>query len=308
VTAIWLLSTRGRPEAAQACIDACTKTGMTSPGVVYIDETVDEYRGLKLPPNWTAHYEPVWLSLQGSMQWCFDNYPDATAYGWLADDTRPRTKGWDKKLEKAAGDWNLAYAKDLWLSEIPGEVEQLMKGNNLSAGLCWGGDLVRTVGWWALPGVRQAGIDTAWTAIVKPLHLHRYITNVTVEHLHWRTGKREWDAGDDWVRDGVAYIQQDVVRRNQWVGSVEYRNTLRRLGLTIGDPGHVRAELDHAMRESYANQLFMTSGGLPASRLKRIMEGEVDFDALDSISANTNQGQAGVDRAGGGVGAGADVQ
>ena len=46
MTAIWLLSTRGRPEACQQVLDACEETGMTSPGVVYVDETVDEYQDI----------------------------------------------------------------------------------------------------------------------------------------------------------------------------------------------------------------------------------------------------------------------
>src|SRR3954462_10169202 len=114
---IWLLSTRGRPKEAQQTIDACQAAGMTSRGVLYADET--PYPKLKLPKNWRYHHEPTWGSLQASMQWCLNEYPDASSYGWLADDTRPRTQGWDRELEAAAGQWNLAYARDLWLSEDP---------------------------------------------------------------------------------------------------------------------------------------------------------------------------------------------
>jgi hypothetical protein len=215
-------------------LDSCMTAGMTSPGVVYVDETVDEYRNLRLPKNWTIHHEPVWGSLQASMQWAFQRFPDATQYGWLADDNHPRTPGWDKQLEAAAGDWNLAYANDGWNS-LSGNGEELFRnGHDLSSGLCWGGKLVRTVGWWALPGVRQAGIDTAWTEIVRPLNLHRYLPDVTVEHWNWRSGKRPFDQGDDWVRDGVDYISADIATRNQWVASEDYQATLERVREGIG--------------------------------------------------------------------------
>jgi hypothetical protein len=288
MTAIWLLSSRGRPKEAQDTIDACQEAGMTSRGVLYVDGKVD-YQ-FELPKNWSKHYESQWLGLQGSMQWCLEQYPEATQYGWLADDTRPRTKRWDKKLELAAGKWNLAYARDLWMSEIPGMLEQLKVGRDLSSGLCWGGDLVRMVGWWALPEVVQAGIDTAWTEIVRPLQLHRYIGDVTVEHLNWRTGKRKYDETDNWVQDGVDYIHGDIVRRDQWVGSKDYRDTLRRVGLAMGDPDHVYKTKMYAMWESYANQLYMRDGGITGARLTRIMEGQVDIDQVDNF--HTDQGSS----------------
>lgn len=104
MSAIWLLSTRDRPNQAQETIDACQAAGMTARGVVYIDQDTGLYEGLRLPHNWTVHRELRWLSLQGSMSWCLREYPDATQYGWLADDVRPRTKGWDTALEQAARD------------------------------------------------------------------------------------------------------------------------------------------------------------------------------------------------------------
>lgn len=234
MSAIWLLSTRGRPKAAQEVLDACEETGMTSPGVVYVDETVDVYRKLRLPENWTIHYEPTWGSLQASMQWVYREYPNASQYGWLADDNIPLSDGWDKQLEKSAGDFCLSYANDLWLSET--DPDHLVKGTNLSSGLCWGGKLVRAVGWWALPGVRQAGIDTAWCALVSPFGLHRYRPDVVVEHRHYRTGKREHDQGDEWTRNGVPYVADDVALRDGWVWSPRFWETMEKIAAAADIP------------------------------------------------------------------------
>ena len=279
---VWLLSTRGRPDACQRVLDACTEMGMSSAGVVYVDETVEEYAGIRLPANWTIHYEPEWGSLQAAMSWCHETYPDAGSYGWLADDTLPRTQGWDKLLEARAGQWRLAYAKDLWLSERDYTLRELEEGSNLSSGLCWGGGLVREVGWWALPGVRQAGIDTAWTEIVRPLGLHRYTADVTVEHENYRTGKRERDAIDDWTRpDAEDYISRDIEIRNQWVLSEDYRELLRRLGAhsrigaayaatRYGKAKDPQRMLQYVLTMSEFNERFM-SGGLPAARLDALL-------------------------------------
>lgn len=292
MTAIWLLSTRGRPREAQETVDACMDAGMTSPGVVYVDEDRGEYDRLRLPRNWRIHREPEWLSLQGSMQWCFNAYPDASQYGWLADDTRPRTRGWDRLLEEAAGDWCLSYARDLWFSEEPGTLDQLGTGNNLSSGLCWGGKLVRTVGWWALPGVIQAGIDTAWSELVKPLNLHRYRHDIVVEHLNWQTGKRKRDATDDWRRDGDDYVSRDIEHRNAWMWSGGYRDTLKRLAAAYTTNREAPPALMKALRQARADETY-GRGGLSSGRLQQIMDGRFDEDDLLDIDAYKKQAPVG---------------
>lgn len=277
MTAIWLLSTRGRPKECQATLDACEAAGMTSPGVVYVDETVGIYRKLRLPDNWTVHPEPVWGSLQASMSWCLEQYPDATAYGWLADDVRPQTVGWDKQLEAVAGDWCLSYGRDMWLSESDWRRNELEDGDNLSSGLCWGGELVRTVGWWALPGVRQAFIDVAWCRIVGPLGLARYTHEVIVEHLNYRTGKRDRDQGDDWTRGGDDYIERDIEAGYAWLASEDYDTTIRRLGgAAARQPPTDRqvAQAVQRLRDNYANAHWKP--GRSGASLTRIL---ADFDA-----------------------------
>lgn len=77
-----------------------------------------------------------------------------------------------------------------------------------------------------MPGVIQGGIDTAWTDLITPLDLHRYLPDVVVEHLNWRTGKRPQDQVDDWTRDGDNYIDRDLVVKQQWRQSQNYRDLL----------------------------------------------------------------------------------
>lgn len=252
---------------------------MTSRGVVYVDG--DRYK-LRLPPNWTVHQEPAHLGLQGSMQWCYRQFPDATSYGWLADDTRPRTAGWDVQLEQAAGAWNLAYASDNWISNDQTGRDRLQTGHDLSSGLCFGGDLVRAVGWWALPGVFQAGIDTAWTEIVRPWNLHRYVADVLVEHRHWRDNARPKDSLDD-----AAWIDLDLTVRDRWGWSRGYRDALQRAGNGAEPTGAIR----DALRMSRVNELWAHSDGkTPAARLLRMMEG-----AYDGFDPDTDQEPAGLD-------------
>ena len=271
---------------------------MSSPGVVYVDETVDLYRDLRLPKNWSIHYEEEWGSLQASLQWCFRTFPEASQYGWLADDTYPRTEGWDKLLEKAAGDWCLSYANDLWFADGDTTRYELEIGDNLSSGLCWGGQLVRTVGWWALPGVVQAGIDTAWTSIVGPLGLTRYESDIIVEHKNYKTGKREQDEVDDWTRNGINYVYNDIQIRNDWASSTDYVETMarvaRRANVELTEPQQVR--LRRKLRDQRISQLWNRS--MSGARLTKIMElidaePDANYQHPFSESSDPNMEQAG---------------
>lgn len=261
---------------------------MTSRGVLYVDETVDEYLDVRLPPGWVAHFEPRWGSLQASMSHVFERFPNARSYGWLADDTVPRTPGWDALLEESAGRFGFAHANDDWHSHDPTNRYEFERGDDMSAGLCWGGDLVRAVGWWALPGLRQAGIDTAWTAMLGPLGLTRYRHDVVVEHKHYRTGKRAEDAGDAWVRDGIDYVQADIDARDRWVASQDFIDTVVRVARRF----HVEPDrpwLCRTLVEAKAGRLWTPA--MPAARMAnmvRAFEVEVGELVCNVLGAHTD--------------------
>ena len=188
---------------------------MTSQGLVYVDQTVEEYGDIRLPSNWKIHYEPKWGSIAASMRYCRKRFPRATQYGWLADDQFPRTEGWDKRLEKAAGDWFVSCGRDFWLSEL--NWRHPTGGPCFTAGLCWGREIIRAAGWWALPGVYQGGIDGAWNDLAGLLGLTRYLHDVVIEHMTWKLDKRAKDENDEWVRGGENIVGADMDVYYRWV-------------------------------------------------------------------------------------------
>jgi len=198
---MWLLPTRGRPKLCQEALDACYETGMTSDGLLIIDTRAGSYPYLHIPDNWSVIRGP--LDMADAMRIAFMLYKNDKQFGWLADDLRPRTQNWDKLLEKEAGDWLLVHCNDLWIANSVSD-----RARSLCGAFCWGGELVRTVGWWALPDVRQAGIDDAWIDITHPDY-RKYIDEIVVEHIQHKNGKRPKDDTDNWVRDDINYINQD---------------------------------------------------------------------------------------------------
>lgn len=226
---MWLLTTRNRPELAAECLAGCMDNGMTSRGVLYIDG--DEhglYDDFVLPANWTRHLA-VHGGLSRALDWCLAAYPDEASYGWLADDMCPMTPGWDKTLELAAGTCFMSQARDDWVyGNWPDAVRA---GSEPSAGQCWGGNVLRAAGWWALPGSVQAGTDVAWAQMITSLDRMRFCDEVTVEHRHWRTGKRKRDKLDTDMHDdnGHAHTERDLALLRAFLQSRDFWRTQRRI-------------------------------------------------------------------------------
>lgn len=202
---------------------------MTSRGIVYIDGDEDGlYANFAAPPNWVVH-RAEHAGLSAAMNWCLATYPDEASYGWLADDMRPRTRRWDTKLEAEAGSIMLAQADDAWA--YLRDPRSVRSGQEPSAGQCWGGDLLRAVGWWGLPKTFQGGTDVAWCNLTAPLGLSRFVDYVLVEHLHWRNGKRQRDELDTDMHDSNNHLhtQNDITVLYNWLASHDFQKTVARI-------------------------------------------------------------------------------
>lgn len=182
---------------------------MTSPMLVIVDDRVDNYQDLRAPENVTVLRRP-W-DMADCMRYVFDTYPDEAAYGWIADDNVPITPGFDKLMEMATEGWFVVDCEDhFWCGDK--DISHTLVGC-----FVWGGKLVRAVGWWALPKVRQAGIDDAWCDICTYYsELRRHCADIVVEHHNWRSRKRPEDRTDSWRRDGVNYVANDFRIWNDW--------------------------------------------------------------------------------------------
>jgi len=213
---MWLLPSYRRPNLCHEAVLAHVRAGTSTDVVLFVDPPHDGY-DFELPPNWRLYLSSTHVGMAEAMRWAFRTYPNEAYYGWLSDDLHPRTVGWDMKLIEAAGQFFMVCCNDLQLATEPSIRDGVLPG-----AMCWGGNLVRAVGWWALPGVNQAGIDDAWIHLAHRLFdVKRYVPDVIVEHMSYKNDKRPKDATDDWVRDGDRYIERDFETFNAWKSSLE---------------------------------------------------------------------------------------
>lgn len=219
---MWLMTTKARPKAARETIEACHETHMQQKAIMYVDGNPKGY-DFPLPPNWQR---VTWAevggvgNLAGSMRYIFEQHPRECVYGWLADDNIPETPYWSYMVEELAHPWRLVHCRDKFVSEEKhSHFLALIQTRNLGGGMCWGGELVRAVGWWTPPGVLQGSIDWVWTALVGGTPLGLYVHNVIVRHDNWRTGRREQDDNDDLTKP---HIVHDVERIKNYIKTGEF--------------------------------------------------------------------------------------
>lgn len=168
---MWVLPSRNRPQNLRRFAEACQKTSMTTPVLLRMDDDnpQSDYH------DWIVEIGPR-KPLSALYNEVFTKYPALLWYGFIADDVVPVTPHWDTLLIDNAGKDGMA---------VP--------GGEGTPHFVLGGDLVRSVGWLALPGLDRIYIDTVWRDIAKARNVLRILPNVLLEHRHFANGKALFD-------------------------------------------------------------------------------------------------------------------
>ena len=104
--------------------------------------------------------------------------------GFLGDDHRPRTPGWDHRLVGAlAGGLGVAYGDDLLQREA------------MPTAVVLTSNIVQALGYMAPPVMTHLCVDLVWKAWGEALDRLFYLPDVVIEHLHPANGKAAMDAG-----------------------------------------------------------------------------------------------------------------
>lgn len=200
---IVLCPTRGRPDDArevQVSFDA-TKTRTDTDLIFVVDEDdprLDDYKDV-------GHLLMVYKAEGGNMVKALNVAAnvvtkdpfDADIVGFIGDDHRFRTHGWDADitvaLDRVGG--GIAYADDL------AQRQQLPTQVFMSA------RIITALGWMGLPVCRHLYIDNAWKVLGEGIGRLVYVPHVVIEHLHPAYGKGTWDEGHIRVNSAEMYSE-----------------------------------------------------------------------------------------------------
>lgn len=194
---MWMCPTRGRSELMQRLLNACVDTGMSEEAVMWVDGDWEAYEHVNPPANWEKHGDIDHLETVEIFNTLFKMYPGERYYGFLEDDVIPKTQGWDKKLDIAAGDWNVVYCND-------GHKTEDLRITAI------GGEFFRALGYMFPPGFKHLFTDNVITELAKRLGLQVFRPDIVMEHRHpiygVETDQTYEDTTANWEHDRKAYI------------------------------------------------------------------------------------------------------
>lgn len=221
-TLAMLIPTRGRPDSVRSLLKACEEAGTNRVTTTIIfgidgdDETLDEYDGV-------INSSPVNVGLMvlkpGERRGMVDPlnqmftmiaYGGYDALGFMGDDHRPRTAGWDEKLLLALGErkYAMAYGNDL------------LQGPNLATAVVMTADIPQALGYMAPPELQHLHVDNAWMDWGRATQL-TYLDDVILEHMHPVAGKSPLDEGYTAVNAGAMYDADGVAYRTYAAGRLK---------------------------------------------------------------------------------------
>jgi hypothetical protein len=191
---LMIVPSRGRPQNVAALLEAWRETATGAADLlVAVDEddpAVDQYQLVRAGGSWPAELGRFHLvvgerlrlggTLNKIAQTQARNY---RIVGFMGDDHRPRTQGWDLDMLDALDELGtgMVYADDLFQRQ------------NLPTAIAMTSDIVRALGYMVPGGLVHLYIDDAWKALGEGIGRLRYLPDVVIEHLHPSAGKATMD-------------------------------------------------------------------------------------------------------------------
>lgn len=121
-----------------------------------------------------------------------------THVGFMGDDHRVQTPGWDTELMKSAGPWGVAYGDDLNM------------GERLPTAVVMATNITRALGYMAPPDLGHLYVDNFWRDLGERLGALAYRDDIVIEHMHPTVGKSEWDAQYRRVNSSARYMEDEA--------------------------------------------------------------------------------------------------
>jgi hypothetical protein len=131
------------------------------------------------------------------------------AVAFLADDTHPRTDGWDAAFLSALREpgVGIVYPDDLFSSDF------------MPTHIAMRASIIRELGWMAHPNLKHLYVDTLWKDLGAASGCIRYLKHqdpartVIIEHMHYQVGKSVEDDGYRRVNAPALYAEDEAAFR-----------------------------------------------------------------------------------------------
>jgi hypothetical protein len=208
---------RGRPDKmreAAASLISTRRNGDTELVVVLDidDPTANDYMKRDAPYRFLQieHAGGMVAALNAAVAKVLAEESGPTILGFIGDDHRFRTDGWDTRIREALEQPGFAYGEDLFQhSRLPTQVFISRP-------------IVEALGYFALPDCHHLYVDDAWMALGQATDSIHFLPDVVIEHMHPLIGKGEWDEGYKRVNAPTIYTKDEQAFQ-AWVNSDRFR-------------------------------------------------------------------------------------
>lgn len=183
-----LVPTRNRVENALGLLDAFYETSAEDDsGLLFIVGTEDprcnEYMN-KIPEDHLMIFPE--RGLVKALNYAAPKYTSKyEAIGFMGDDHRPRTHGWDSSY--------LAALRGLGDGYVYGN--DLLMGESIPTQVAISSSIIEVLGFFGPPGFTHLCVDLTWKDMGEGLGRIEYLPDVIVEHMHPAAGKAKNDSG-----------------------------------------------------------------------------------------------------------------
>lgn len=219
-----IVPTRGRPQAArelaQAFRDTCTANTRLILSVDHDDPMAEAYYSDLSTPVYEHRGSGMVAALNAAAVWLAK---ESYAIGFMGDDHRPRTIGWDTRYLEVLhpvfatrrGSPAMVYGNDL------------LQGSALPTQVAMTSSIVTALGFMAPPSLTHLYVDNFWLNLGTETGTITYLDDVVIEHMHPMADKALWDEGyrrvndpQMFAKDATAYAGWKVLHFAECVDKV----------------------------------------------------------------------------------------
>lgn len=205
-----LCPSRGRPDEAFATYQSflANRTESSTFLRFVIDNDDPEFERYTNLPFQALPAERTGNMVKALNSAALDAAPYYDIIGFIGDDHRFRTKGWDLRIAEEIESMGAGFVY----------ADDLAQRANLPTQVFISSKIIQSLGWMGLPSCTHLYIDNAWKVLGQNLDRLHYLPDVVIEHLHPAYGKGSWDEGHVRVNTGEMY-NHDSLAFEAWMRS-----------------------------------------------------------------------------------------
>lgn len=205
---VTLVPTRNRVDNARELLEVFYETSQEDDsGIIFIVGTEDPQlqRYINFIPERHLFIFPQ-RGLVKALNYVSPEYWDEyEAIGFMGDDHRPRTPGWDSEYLRALRRLGSGYVYG----------NDLLMGDRIPTQVAISSTIVKSLGFFGPPGFTHLCVDLTWKDMGEGLGRITYLPDVIIEHMHPAAGKADNDAGYQHVNSKLM-VKMDTQEYERW--------------------------------------------------------------------------------------------